>query len=105
MPLNICSLRRWFAIGAPPRGAGVGGVLLFYARCRVTKALKEVPGKIGLEIQQSAQGLLSRSQSKDITLFKIQTGKAIQYWQGGRAELLDVTITLYGGDSSRYDQI
>src|ERR1700743_1536982 len=77
----------------------------FYARYRVTNALKEVPGKIGLEIQQSAQGFTVSKSEQGRTLFKVQASKAIQYRQGGRAELHDVAITLYGSDSTRYDQI
>ena len=77
----------------------------FYARYRVTNALKEVPGKIGLDIQQSAQGFTISKSDQGHTLFKVQASKAIQYRQGGHAELHDVAITLYGSDSSRYDQI
>src|SRR5262249_28274650 len=39
------------------------------------------------------------------TLYKVQASKAVQYKQGGHAELHDVNITLYGEDSSRFDQI
>ena len=38
-------------------------------------------------------------------MFKVQASKAVQYKEGGHAELHDVTITLYGRDSSRFDQI
>lgn len=104
MPLKISSLRRWFAIAAIAAVLVVSGAY-FYARHRVTNALKEVPGKIGLEIQQSAQGFTISKSEQGHTLFKIQASKAVQYRQGGRAELHDVAITLYGSDSSRYDQI
>jgi lipopolysaccharide export system protein LptA len=104
MPPKISSLRRWFAMGAVAVVLMVSGAY-FYARHRVTNALKEVPGKIGLEIQQSAQGFTISKSEQGHTLFKIQASKAIQYREGGRAELHDVAITLYGSDSSRYDQI
>jgi lipopolysaccharide export system protein LptA len=104
MSIQISRLRRWF-------GAGALGFLLlvamvyFYARQRVQNALKEVPAKIGIEVQQSAQGFtISRSEAGR-TLFKVQASKAVQFKEGGRAELHDVTITLYGRDSSRFDQI
>jgi lipopolysaccharide export system protein LptA len=104
MPLSISRLRRWFAAGA------IGLVLLvaavyFYARHRVENALKEVPAKIGIEVQQSAQGFTVSRSEQGHTLFKIQASKAVQFKQGGRANLRDVTITLYGRDSSRFDQI
>ncbi len=104
MSLSISRLRGWFA------AAAIGLVLLvaavyFYARHRVQNALKEVPAKIGLEIQQSAQGFTVSRSAEGHTLFKIQASKAVQFKEGGRAELHDVTITLYGRDSSRFDQI
>jgi lipopolysaccharide export system protein LptA len=77
----------------------------FYARNRAQNALKQVPGKIGIEVQQSAQGFTISKSDQGRTLFKLQASKAIQFKQGGRAELHDVTITLYGRDSSRFDQI
>ncbi len=77
----------------------------FYARKRVENALKEVPAKIGVEIQQSAQGFTYSHSEGMHTIFKIQASKSVQYKEGGRVELHDVTITLYGRDSSRFDQI
>jgi lipopolysaccharide export system protein LptA len=104
MALQISHLRRWFA-------AGTIGLLLvvaavyFYARGKVENALKEVPAKIGIEIQQSAQGFTYSHSEGRHTIFKIQASKSVQYKEGGRVELHDVTITLYGRDSSRFDQI
>ena len=104
MSIQISHLRRWFAGGAIGLLLVVAGVY-FYARTRVENALKEVPAKIGVEIQQSAKGFTVSRSEQGHTIFKIQASKAVQYKQGGRAELHDVTITLYGRDSSRFDQI
>ena len=104
MPLSISGLRRWFAAGAIGLVLVVASVY-FYARHKVQNALKEVPGKIGIEVQQSAQGFTVSRSEQGHTLFKVQASKAVQFKQGGRAELHDVTITLYGRDSSRFDQI
>jgi len=82
----------------------VAGVY-FYARHRVQNALKQVPEKIGLEIKQSATGFSVSKSEQGRTLFKIEASKAVQFKDHGRAELHDVAITLYGRDSSRYDQI
>jgi lipopolysaccharide export system protein LptA len=102
--MEIPRLRRWFAAGAVGLLLVVA-VVYFYARHRMLDALKEVPARIGLEVQQSAQGFtVSRSEAGH-TLFKVHASKAVQFKQGGRAELHDVTITLYGRDSSRFDQI
>jgi lipopolysaccharide export system protein LptA len=102
--IQISHLRRWFAAGAIGLLLIVGAVY-FYARSKVENALKEVPAKIGIEIQQSAQGFTVSRSAQGHTIFKIQASKAVQYKSGGRAELHDVTITLYGRDSSRFDQI
>jgi len=104
MSIQISHLRRWFAGGAIALLLVVTAVY-FYARHRVENALKEVPAKIGIEIQQSAKGFTVSRSEQGLTMFKIEASKAVQYKQGGRAELHDVTITLYGRDSSRFDQI
>jgi lipopolysaccharide export system protein LptA len=104
MPAHLSRLRRWFA------GAIIAAVLIvagtyFYARHRVQNALKQIPGKIGLEIKQSATGFTVSKSAQGRTLFTIQASKAVQFKQGEHAELHDVQITLYGSDSSRFDQI
>jgi len=104
MALSITSLRRWFAGGAILVVVIVAGVY-FYARHRVQNALKQVPEKIGLEIKQSATGFSISKSEQGRTLFKIEASKAVQFKEGERAELHDVTITVYGRDSRRYDQI
>jgi lipopolysaccharide export system protein LptA len=104
MAVQISHLRRWFAAAMIGLLLVVAGVY-FYARKRVENALKEVPAKIGVEIQQSAQGFTYSHSEGSHTIFKIQASKSVQYKEGGRVELHDVTITLYGRDSSRFDQI
>src|SRR6476620_10436470 len=104
MSIQLSHLRRWFAGGAIGLLLVVAGVY-FYARHKVENALKEVPAKIGIEIQQSAKGFTVSRSEQGHTIFKIEASKAVQYKQGGHAELHDVTITLYGRDSSRFDQI
>jgi lipopolysaccharide export system protein LptA len=104
MALQISHLRRRFAAATIGLLLVVAGVY-FYARKRVENALKEVPAKIGVEIQQSAQGFTYSHSEGMHTIFKIQASKSVQYKEGGRVELHDVTITLYGRDSSRFDQI
>src|SRR6185436_3015814 len=104
MPVSVVRLRRWLVIAMIVVCVMVGGSYL-YLRHRVTNALKQVPGKIGIEIQQSAQQFTISKSEQGRTIFKLQAGKAVQFKQGGRAELHDVTITLYGHDSSRFDQV
>jgi len=100
----VSRLRHWFALGAIVAVLVVAGTY-FYARHRLQNALKEVPGRMGIEIQQSAQGFTVSKSEEGHTIFKIQASKAVQYKQGGLAELHDVQITVYGRDSSRFDQV
>src|SRR3984885_13713771 len=104
MPVNILRLRHWFALAAIAAIATVGGTY-FYARHRVQNALKSVPERIAEGIQQSAEGFTFSKSEQGRTLYKIQAKKFVQFKRGGLAELRDVTITFYGRDSSRYDQV
>src|SRR5579864_8973860 len=104
MAFSISRLRRWVAAVLVFVCVVVAGTY-FYARHRVENALKEVPGKIGIQIQQSANGFTISKSEQGRTLFKVQASKAVQFKGGGRAELHDVTITIYGADSSRFDQV
>ena len=104
MDLFVTRLRQWFALTAIVACLVVLGVY-FHARHNVQNALKQVPGKLGIEIQQSAQEFTISKSDHGRTLFKLQANKAIQYKGGGRAELHNVIITIYGRDSSRFDQV
>ncbi len=66
---------------------------------------KQVPGKIDVQIQQNAHGFTFSRSAQGRTQFTIQASQAIQFKQGGRVELHNVTITLFGRDSARFDQI
>jgi lipopolysaccharide export system protein LptA len=104
MPIHIPRLRRWFAVGAIGLSMVVVGMYL-YARWRVHNALKDVPNKLGIEVQQSTENFSISKSEQGRTLFTVRASKAVQYKKGGRAELHDVNIILYGRDSSRFDQI
>jgi lipopolysaccharide export system protein LptA len=104
MDLFISHLRRWFALAAVALCLIVLGVY-FHVRHNVQNALTEVPDKLGIQVQQSAQDFTISKSDQGRTLFKLQANKAVQYKGGGRAELRDVTITIYGRDSSRFDQV
>lgn len=104
MSLQVSRLRRWFALAAVVLTLAVVGLYL-HVRRGVPDVLKQVPGKIGLNIQQTAQGFKVSRSDQGRTLFTIEAKKAVQFKQGGHVELHDVTITLYGRESNRFDQI
>ncbi len=104
MPLPVYRLRRWLVAIAVLFIAVIAG-MYFYARLRERNVLKELPNKIGIDIKQTANGFqFSKSDGKR-TLFTIQASDLKQFKLNGSAELHNVSIVLYGRDSSRFDQI
>src|SRR5215831_4199375 len=104
MPLPVYRLRRLLAAIAILLTLAVAA-MYFYARSKAQNALKTVPGKIGYDIKQTAQGFqISKSDGKR-TLFTVQASNLKEFKLNGNAELHNVSIILYGRDSSRFDQI
>jgi lipopolysaccharide export system protein LptA len=104
MALNLKRLRLWLATAAILLAALVAG-FYFYGRARVRRAIKEAPKNLGVNIQQSTQGFTLSKSEAGRTLFTIHASRAVQYKVGGKAELRDVSIVVYGRQSNRYDQI
>jgi lipopolysaccharide export system protein LptA len=78
----------------------------FYARYRLRHFEKDLPARLGIDIQQTANGYTYSQSSKGHTLYTIHASKLIQYKKGGNATLRDVAITLYGPEgSNRIDKI
>ena len=104
MSSPISRLRRWFALGAIFMIVIVSGMYL-YARWRVRAVVHEIPAKIGLDIQQTADGFSISKSSEGRTQFTVSASKAVQYKDGGHAQLHNVKIVIYGKDSNRFDRI
>src|SRR5271169_1716937 len=104
MALPVSQLRRWFALGAILMVATVAG-MYFYARWRVGKVVHDIPTKMGLDIQQTAEGFSISKSLEGRTQFTVSASKAVQFKEGGRAELQNVKIVIYGRDASRFDRI
>ena len=104
MRVPIERLRSWILVLA---GLLLIGILLFfgYARRQFRRMTHDLPGKLGLSIQQSTTGFtISKSDGRH-TLFTLHAAKMVQYKSGGHAELHDVSITLYGADGAQADHI
>jgi lipopolysaccharide export system protein LptA len=81
-------------------------VAAFVAAARwQVRRIQEKAEKLGIEVQSSTSGFSLSKSEGGRTLFTVQAAKAIEYKQGGRAELREVSIVLYGKDSTRFDQI
>ncbi|WP_446744252.1 LptA/OstA family protein [Silvibacterium acidisoli] len=78
----------------------------FYSRFRFRRFEKDLPGKLGVDIQQTANGFTYSQSSDGHTLYTIHASKLVQYKTGGHAALHDVDIKLYGPKgSNRVDRI
>ncbi len=94
----------WFALSAVMVAVVVAGFYV-YSRLAARALVHEVPKKLGLEVQQTSEGFQLSKSEQGRTLFTVRASKAIQYKEGGRAELKDVKIVIYGKSSDRFDQI
>jgi len=104
MSLRVTRLRRWFALIAILMIATVAG-MYFYAQWSLRKAIHTVPAKLGLDIQQTAEGFSISKSVEGRTQFTVNASKAVQFKEGGRADLHNVKIVIYGKDASRFDRI
>src|SRR5258706_16058159 len=100
----VSRLRRWFALGAILMNSTVPGIY-FYTRWRVSKAVHNIPAKIGLEIQQTAEGFSISKSEEGRTLFTVSASKAVQFKGGGRADLDNVKLVIYGKNAGLFDPI
>lgn len=101
---SVKRLRFWFATLAVVTVLVVVG---FYMAAKVQQRqlMRQIPPKLGVDIQQSSQGFVFSKSEGGRTLFTIRASKATQYNQGGKASLHDVNIVVYGRQSNRFDQI
>lgn len=102
--MDVRRLRKWFAVAAVAVVAVVAA-FYFYAQLRLRRAIQEAPRKLGVQVQQSTEGFTLSKSEAGRTLFTIHASKAVQYKEGGRAQLHEVSIIVYGRESDRFDQI
>src|SRR3954465_14894159 len=100
-------LRKWFALGA---GLIVLVVAAFFGYNKVrswtiTQAAQKAGKKLGVDVQRSATGWTISKSEGGRTLFTVRASNALEYKQGGRAELDEVNIVIYGREANRFDQI
>ncbi len=104
MALDVHRLRKWFAATAIGIVVVVAGYYVA-RRVAVNRARVEIPQRLGVDIQQSTEGFTLSKSEGGRTLYTVRASKAIQFKTGGRAELKDVNIVVYGRQSDRFDQI
>src|SRR5580700_7059146 len=104
MPLPVYHLRRWLVVIAVVCTLVVAGMYL-RVRLHQFSVLRGIPGKMGIDIKQTATGYQYSKSDGKRTLFTIEASDLKQFKLDGRAELHHVNIVLYGRDSSRFDRI
>ena len=58
--------------------------------------LHNIPKQLGLDIQQTSDGFSLSKSEGGRTIYTIRASKAVQFKAGGRAELKNVHIVVYG---------
>jgi lipopolysaccharide export system protein LptA len=91
------------ASGALLIAALIGFLALGHYKNRLI--LKELPRRLGADIQRQANGFVYTQSHGGHTLFKIRASQVVQLKKDGRAQLHDVEIELYGQDGSVVDRI
>ncbi len=83
------------------------GVFLGLGRFRNRFIRKDLPQKLGLNIQEEANGLVWSHEVRGHMLYKLHASKQVQLKRDGKVflQLHDVTIELYAEDGSRVDRI
>ncbi len=104
MRITIERLRTWILVLAGVLVAAILGFFLF-TRYRLSHIGRDLPGRLGVNIQQDANGFTYSKSQGGHTLFTLHASKVIQYKGNGRATLHNVSITLYGKDGSRNDHV
>src|SRR5271166_2420179 len=101
---STAQVRKWLIAGVVALVIGVS-ISYRFARTRLGPSLHSVPKQLGIDIQQTSDGFsLSKSEAGH-TLYTIRASKAVQFKSGGRADLHNVHIVVYGRTHDRYDQI
>ncbi len=104
MALSVKQVRRAVGVSAVVLLLVVGG-FFGLARLKGLHFHLDLPGRLGADIAQTANGFTYSQSSQGHTIFTIQASKLIEY-KANQAELHDVTITLYGAPGSgRSDKI
>jgi lipopolysaccharide export system protein LptA len=80
------------------------GVFLAIGRFRNPFNRRDIPKRLGIDIEQEANGVTYTQAHGGHTLFKIHASKVVQL-KNNMAQLHDVEIELYGAESNRVDRI
>jgi lipopolysaccharide export system protein LptA len=80
------------------------GVFLAVGRLRGSLNRRDIPKRLGIDIQQEANGVTYTQAHGGHTLFKIHASRVVEL-KNDQARLHDVEIELYGAEGGRVDRI
>ena len=79
---------------------------ILYGRWRLRHVAQDIPARLGIQIQQTTQGLvLSQSNNEGRTIFTLHAARAVEFKSGKRISLHDVKIDLYNQPDGKADTI
>ena len=101
---TIERLRTLVLIGGALLVAGIA-VVLIGGQWKRHFLSKDLPKRLGIDIEQQADGVNYTQSRKGKTLFKLHAARAVQMKKDSKTLLHDVHIDLYGEDGQRSDTI
>ena len=101
---SLAQVRKWL-VGSVCVLIAAVTISYWVARSRVQPVLHNIPQQLGVDIQQTSDGFSLSKSEGGRTIYTIKASKAVQFKQGGHAELKNVDIVVYGKNHDRYDQI
>ena len=101
---NVAQVRKWLVGSAIVLLVIVTGSY-YVAKLKVIPRLHTVPKQLGIDIQQTSEGFSLSKSEGGRTIYTIRASNAVQFKKGGRADLKNVHIVVYGKAHDRYDQI
>jgi len=101
---STAHVRKWLM------GSGVGLIVIvslayWISTSRPAPKLHNIPQQLGLDIQQTSEGFSISKSEGGRTIYTVRASNAVQFKTGGRADLKNVHIVIYGKAHDRYDQI
>ncbi len=101
---SLAQVRRWLVATAISLIVIVA-LSYWISRSRALPTLHNIPKELGLDIQQTSNGFSISKSEGGRTIYTVRASNAVQFKTGGRADLKDVHIVVYGKAHDRYDQI
>src|SRR5665213_572294 len=77
----------------------------FYGRWRLTHIARDLPARLGIQIQQSTQGFILSKTEQGRPVFTLHAARAVQFKSDGHFSLHNVEIDLYNRQDGRADTI